>query len=336
VSLGHPLVLLGLLALPAIVLAGRLRPRRAVLFTNLDVLAAVAPGRSPWRRHVPPALLLLALGVLCLGVARPSVAHTVAVERATVILVVDASGSMQARDIRPNRLGAAQHAMESFVAAVPKRLRVGLVVFSTSPTVAAPPTRDRALLHRSIRMLDLYPSGGATAIGDALATAVELGRHALDDSSQKELAAYRPSPSPAPTAVGRGLVSILFLSDGAQTSGALPPFAGAERARRAGFRVYTIALGTPHGELRSAVGIPGAATSVPPDPVTLKKIARMTGGEFVAATSKYRLDDAYTRLGSSLGRQRSHTEVTFACLAAGMACLLGAGVASALWSPRLP
>jgi Ca-activated chloride channel family protein len=332
VSFAHPLVLLAFAALPLALVPGRLRARRAVVFTNLAVLAAVAPGRGPWRRHAPLALLLLAAASLCLGAARPSVAHTVPVERATVILVVDASGSMQARDVRPTRLGAAQHALESFVARVPKPLRVGLVVFATDSTVAASPTRDRALLHRSIELLDVYPSGGATAIGDALATAVTLGRRALE-GPQRDLAAFHPRPL---RTAQRGLVSILFLSDGAQTSGALPPFAGAERARRAGFRVYTIALGTPHGELRSAVGIPGAATSVPPDPVTLKKIARMTGGEFVAATSKYRLDDAYTRLGSSLGRQRSHTEVTFACLAAGMACLLGAGVASALWSPRLP
>jgi Ca-activated chloride channel family protein len=329
VSLGQPLLLLALLALPAFFLVERLRPRRTIVFTNLDVLATVAPTRRSWRRHVPVALLALAAAALCLAAARPSLARTVPVERATVILVVDASGSMEARDVRPTRLRAAQHALERFVDHVPKRLRVGLVVFSTEPSVAAVPTRDRALLRRSIRLLDVYPGGGATAIGDALALAVTLGRHALDGGNR--LAAYRPQPPP-PT--GRGLVSILFLSDGAQTSGILAPFAGAERARRAGFRVYTVALGKPSGTLRIAPGQP--ATKVPPDPKTLRAIAKRTGGEFVAAESADTLDDAYAHLGSSLGRTHGRTEVTFAFLLGGIALLLGAGVASALWSPRLP
>src|SRR4051794_24420946 len=106
-SLAHPAVLAALAAIPALLLVGRLRPRQTVVFTNLDVLAAVAPGRSPWRRHAPPALLALAAAALCLGAARPSVARRVPVERATVILVVDASGSMQAQDVRPTRLAAA-------------------------------------------------------------------------------------------------------------------------------------------------------------------------------------------------------------------------------------
>jgi Ca-activated chloride channel family protein len=329
VSFAHPLVLLALAALPLTLVPRRLRARRAVVFTNLAVLASVGPGRGPWRKHAPPALLLLAVAALCLGAARPSVAHTVPVERATVILVVDASGSMQARDVLPTRLGAAQHALDSFVARVPKPLRVGLVVFATDSVVAASPTRDRALLHHSIDLLDVYPSGGATAIGDALATAVELGRRALV-GPQRDLAAFHPR---SPPVAQRGLVSILFLSDGAQTSGALQPFAGADRAREAGFRVYTVALGTRMGTLR----VPGQPpTAVPPDPVTLRAIARRTGGEFVAAGTAQRLDDAYARLGSSLGRRRGTTEVTFAFLLAGIALVLGAGVASALWAPRLP
>jgi Ca-activated chloride channel family protein len=337
VTFAHPLVLLALV-LPAAVVAAavlqrRRRVRHAVVFTNLEVLAAVGPARRQWRRHVPPALLGLAVLALCLGAARPSVARNVPVERATVILVVDASGSMAATDVKPTRLGAAEHALRRFVDHVPNKLRVGLVVFSTEPTVAAVPTRNRQLLRRTITSLDMFPGGGATAIGDALATAVSLGKHALESRSERDLAALHATTKPLP---GHGLVSILFLSDGAQTSGLLRPYAGAERARRAGFRVYTVALGTRNGVLANVPGQPSTGTRVPPDPATLRRIAQLTGGEFTAATNARRLDDTYAHLGSSLGRRPAHTEVTFACLLAGVACVLAAGVASALWSPRLP
>src|SRR5439155_487618 len=142
-SFGHPLLLLTLLVIPAAAalygLAQRRRMQYAVRFTNLEVLSQVAGGRS-WRRHVPPVLFALALASLSFAVARPHARTLVPVDRATVILVIDASLSMQATDVAPSRLSAAQNAVRSFLDRVPKRVRVGLVVFFGEAQLGAPPT----------------------------------------------------------------------------------------------------------------------------------------------------------------------------------------------------
>ncbi len=342
-TFGAPLLLLTLLVIPAAaalyVVAQRRRMQYAIRFTNLDVLSQVAGGR-PWRRYVPPVLFAFALGSLCVAVARPQARTLVPSERATVILVVDASLSMQATDVRPSRLGAAQEAVRTFLDRVPKRVRVGLVVFSGEAQVGAPPTTDRELVRESIDSIGAFSGFGGTAIGDALVRAVELGRQALGTRSL--LAAGTPA-RPLPTA--RGLVSILFLSDGRQNRGIVPPLEGARRARDAGMPVYTIALGTRHGRLPPGLGQFGgglfggrSSTSrrLAPDPQTLRAISDISGGETFRARTAESLRAAYEKLGSRLGRKAGKSEVTYAFLGGAAALLAAAGVLSALWSPRLP
>jgi len=335
-SFGHPLLLLALLVVPAAVglylVAERRRMRYAVRFTNLDVLAGVAGGRA-WRRYVPPVLFLLALATLCVAFARPHVKKLVPKERATVILVVDASGSMQAKDVRPTRLGAAQAAVRAFLDRVPKRLRVALIVFAGEAQVATPPTTDRELVRESLVEIGAFPGFGGTAIGDALARAVELAQQAVAGDTAALTSATAASSRPADT---HGLASILFLSDGHQTGGELQPLQGAERAKAAGIPVYTIALGTPNGTLTRGVGPFSTTFPVPPDPETLKAIAQTTGGEFFAARSAKAVQAAYGKLGSRLGRTPGSSEVTFAFVAGAAVLLVAAGLLSALWSPRLP
>jgi Ca-activated chloride channel family protein len=338
-SFDHPLMLLALLVIPAAVglylLAERRRMRYAVRFTNLAVLAPVAASRRAWRRYVPPVVFLLALATLCVGLARPHVQSSAASDRATVILVVDASRSMSAQDVKPSRLGAAQAAVRTFLDRVPKRLRVGLVVFSGEAQVAAPPTTDRDLVRQAVDDIGEFRGFGGTAIGDAIAAAVELGQGAVGGSGG-ELASVTTA------AKTNGLVSILFLSDGRQTRGELQPLEGAARAKAAGIRVYTVALGTPHGSVRGFGGGGGGfgpfngRIRVAPDPATLKAIAEATGGQFFAARSAGALEAAYKKLGSSLGRTKSRTEVTYAFVGGAAALLLAAGLLSALWSARLP
>ena len=348
-SFDRPWLLLTLLAIPAAiglyVLSERRRMRYAIRFTNLDVLAGVVSGR-PWRQYVPVAFFLLALAALCAGVARPQRSTLVPRDRATVILVVDVSRSMEAKDVKPNRIGAAQAALETFLDQVPKRLQVGLIAFAGEPAVAAPPTVDHELVRDALETIRWYPSFGGTAIGDALAEAVRLGQEAVGGQNGN-LAAVRTAAAPAPDR-NKGLVSILFLSDGAQTRGDLQPLEGADRARSAGIPVYTIALGTPRGTLDFGYGSPrgtfpnpnpsgqGRRVPVPPDPITLRAIADRTGGEFFAARNSDSLQSAYKRLGSRLGRKPGETEVTYAFLAGAAGLLLLAGLLSALWSPRLP
>ena len=336
-SFAHPLLLLTLLVVPlavgAYLLAERRRMRYAVTFTNLDVLASVAGGRS-LRRYVPPVLFLLALALLSVALARPQRRTLVASDQATVILVVDVSGSMHAQDVKPTRLGAAQAAVRTFLERVPKRVRVGLIAFSSEPEIAAPPTRDRDLVRASLDELSFLQGYGGTAIGDALAAAVELGQRTVRGGPGAQTIAYTVSkPSK--------LVTILFLSDGKQTRGALPPLQGAQRARAAGIPVYTVALGTPSGVLVPFAGSLGGGTPsrripVPPDPATLSAIAKQTGGKFFAARSADALQSAYKELGSKLGRVPGHKEATNEAVALAALMLVAAGVLAAVWAPRLP
>ncbi len=333
-SFGHPLLLLTLLVVPVaavLYLSLQRRPARyAMTFTNVDVLASVVGGRS-LRRYVPPSLFLLALAALCVALARPHRNTTVASKHSTVILVIDVSGSMQASDVKPTRLGAAQAAARSFLKKVPKSVRVGLIAFSGEPQVAAPPTTDHDLVRASLDSLSLFNGYGGTAIGDALAAAVDLAGPTNPRGAQT--IAYRIA------ATTNSAVSILFLSDGHQTRGLLQPLEGAQRAASAGIPVYTVSLGTPNGVINRPFfgGGGGSATiPVPPDPETLSDVARMTGGQFFEARSAKALSSAYAHLGSRLGREPGKAEITYEFLAIGAGLLLAAGLLSALFSPRLP
>jgi Ca-activated chloride channel family protein len=336
VSFGHPLLLLTLLVLPLAVLAylllERRRARYAVTFTNLDVLASVAGGRS-LRRYVPPALFLLALGMLCVALARPHRSTLVASDKATVILVVDVSGSMHATDVKPTRLGAAQAAVRLFLERVPKRVKVGLIAFSSEPQIAAPPTTDRDLVRRSLDELDFFQAYGGTAIGDAIASATALGLKTIGKPKKPETIAYT-------VAKKNPLVTILFLSDGKQTRGSLSPLAGAQRAKAAGIPVYTVALGTPNGVLSRPFGFGGGGVPsripVPPDPTTLRAIANMTGGKFFNAHSADTVQSAYKELGSKLGRVPGTREATNEAVFLAALLLVAAAILSAIWAPRLP
>jgi Ca-activated chloride channel homolog len=347
VSFGHPLLLLSLLLVPLAFagykLAERRRMRYAVRYTNVDLLALVAAGQRPWRRYLAAALFLAALAALCVAVSRPRVTSTVTSDKATVILVLDVSGSMQAIDVKPTRLVAAQKAIHTFLDRVPSRVRVGLVLFAGEAQVATPPTRDHQLVGDAVDAAGEFRGFGGTAIGDAIATAVRLGIQATGERSSGALASYVVAP---PAHVASTIVSILFLSDGRQTQGQLLPLEGAGRARAAGFPVYTVALGTtgatrlrgfPQGFGGFGGGLFGAGRrGLSPDPVTLKAIATQTGGRFFRARSAGAVDSAYSKLGSSLGRQRGKVEITDAFLGAGAALLVLAGALSALWAPRIP
>jgi len=335
-SFDRPILLLTLLVVPlaiaAYLLIERRRMRYAVTFTNLDVLASVVGKRST-RRFVPPALFLLALSLLCFALARPQRSTLIPSDKATVILVVDVSGSMHATDVKPSRLGAAQAAVRTFLDRVPKRVRVGLIAFSSEPEVAAPPTTDRDLVRASVNELDFLQAYGGTALGDALAAAAELGKKVIREGKGPQTIAYtvaKPDP----------LVSILFLSDGKQTRGTLQPLEGAQRAKAAGIPVYTVALGTPQGVLTTPFGTFGGGTArripVPPDPATLTAVAKLTGGKFFNARSADALQSAYKELGSKLGRVKGRKEVTNEAVAIAALALLAAGILSALWGPRLP
>ena len=222
-SFASPYFLIALLLVPLVlglaIWFDRRRARYAVAFTNLDLLASVvAKRRRPWRRWIPLALFLLALAAASTALARPRAKVSVTSSQATVVLLVDVSGSMRANDVKPTRLGAAQHAMAVFSDKVPRKVRIGLVSFSTGPDVLVSPTVDRGVLQEGIDLLS--PEAG-TAIGDGLGVAVQVVKSSVAD-------APRGKDGKLPGA-------IVLLSDGAQTRGVLTPMQGAALARMRGF-----------------------------------------------------------------------------------------------------
>jgi Ca-activated chloride channel family protein len=316
-TFASPSVLLALLAIPAIVLlyvlAQRRRRRYVVRFTAVPVLAGVvAAGRvSPWRRHVPAALLLAALAALLVALAKPQTTVAVPVEKATVMLVTDASGSMRADDVSPSRLAAAQQAGRDFLSRVPKELQVGAVAFSDVPQSVSPPSTNREDVRA---LIDGLIADGGTAAGDAL-------QSALDSLQDAGVGGENRPPA-----------AIILLSDGATTTGADP----VEVAREAGNRkipIYTVALGTPDGTVPGGFG---GSIPVPPDPETLREISEVSGGQAYTADDADQLSAVYENLGSRLGTKQVEREVTAAFAGGGLVLLLGAAFAGLKTAGRLP
>jgi Ca-activated chloride channel family protein len=233
------------------------------------------------------------------------------------VLVVDVSGSMQADDVEPTRLDAAQRVVREFLEGLPPRFKVGVVAFSETAEVAAPATDDRQL---AIDAIDyLYPQRG-TAIGDGIARGVEVARAA--DAGQ-------------PAGVDRP-AAILMLSDGSQTEGVLLPMEGAARAKSFKIPVYTIALGTPEGIVEFSRFGSTRIIPVPPDKDTLRRVATTTGGRFYEASSIGDLRDAYEKMGSLVSKVERRQEVTYLFLAGGLVLLLAAAAIAVVTFPRLP
>ena len=306
------LVLIPIAIAAYVLLQGR-RREYAVRFASLATLASVAPRTPGWRRHLPPALLLLSLLALTFALARPEATFSVPRERASVMLVTDTSGSMAAQDVEPDRLTAARVAANAFLDEVPDKIRVGLVAFSSTSAVLQTPTTDRPAVRDA---LETIQAGGGTATGDGIGA----GLRALNAQNQNRSAAER-----IPGA-------IVLLSDGKATSGA-DPVGVAQQARQARVPIYTVALGTQEGTITTP---DGQELNVPPDLDALRGIAEVSGGRFFDAPSADALESAYADLGSRLGKEPEVREITAAFAGGGLVLLLlGAGLGLA-WFGRLP
>ena len=337
-----PLALWGLAVVPLAVwvhfAVRRRRMRFAVHYTNLEVLAGVVEGVPAWRRNLPAALYLLALSVLMVGFARPEASVLVPRERATVVLVMDTSGSMKANDVRPTRLDAAKTAARTFIDQLPERFQVGTVAFADEAEILTQPTVDRAAVRAAIESLEAQ---GATAMGDAVVEALKLNgtRAATSPTPPALVPTPTPSPSARPSERGPGeeLDAVLLLSDGYNTSGDVEPMEAAARARDAEVPVYTIALGTPDGVLQAPDAFGQLrSVQVPPDYDTLRAIAEETDAEFFMAPNSDDLRRIYENLGSRIGFVLDKEEVTYAFAGAGLLLAAAGMILSALWGARLP
>ena len=340
-----PQLLLGLLLIPIVIgfylWAQRRRSRYAIRFTNLDLLANLVPKRPSWRRHLPPILYLGAIAALLIGLARPTMVIATPREDATVILAMDVSGSMRATDVSPTRLDAAKASALNFIDKLPAGVRVGIVSFASEPVTLVTATTDRVALKAAINGLS---ARDGTAMGDALMQVLDIAQAIQAAGSEKLDASAAPGSSAAPGASAapnavtkQPLVAAILLSDGANSVGQAKPLDAAQRAKTLGVPIYTIALGTPQGTVDVQDQFGQTVTlQVPPDPVTLKQIASITGATAFDAQSANDLSSVYDNLQSRVGYTQERQEVTFALVGAGLLLVLAGAGLSALWFGRLP
>lgn len=315
--------LLALLALVPVaaagyVLAERRRKAAATLFGNPDLVRGLVSGQVGRRRHIPAAVLVVALALLLVGMARPRASFSVATEQATVMLAIDTSGSMRATDVKPTRLDAARAAASAFIDVLPKKYRVGIVSFSDTAATVLGPTSDREAARAVLATLK---ADGGTAIGAAILRSLSVVR-------PKAQPGIAPRPTDGPPA------SILLLSDGAQTAG--PATGGAATAAaNAGVSVSTVTLGTETATVD--VPVPGGnveRVQVTPDPGTLRSIAAATKGTFQSAPDAATLTQVYKKLGSQLAHHSEPREITAILAGAGAIGVLIAMALSLRWFRR--
>jgi Ca-activated chloride channel homolog len=321
-SFAEPAVLPGLVLIPFAALAytamQRRRLRDAAAFANPALMPNVVTERPGWRRHLPALLLLVALAALIIAAARPQRTVAAPQRAATVMLVMDTSGSMRAKDVEPDRLTAARKSATTLVDKLPDPYRVGLVTFSDFAVQDAAPSTDHGPTKDA---LERMVADGGTAMGDAISRGLRAAR----------------VPVPRPDGNGTRVLpaAIVLLSDGANNAGALRPEDAAAEAKRLRIPIFTIALGTEEGVIveTNPFGFT-RSRPVPPDKPTLRAVARITGGRYFEAPSAKDLQSIYNRLGTRLSSKPVKHEVTWGFAAGGLILLLGSVAISMSWFGR--
>ena len=327
----------------------RRKRKAAVRYANLGMIKEAMGAGSRIRRHVPPALMFVALAAMILAIARPTATVTLPTQKQTIIMALDASGSMRAKDVEPSRLVAMQNAAKQFVQEAAPKTKIGIVVFAATATLVAPPSDDR---EAAIQAIDRIQLQRATATGSGLI--VSLATIFPDAGFDVSQALFgRDAPRNAPIAgggagkgVGKGDAKkdfkpvepgsysnavIILLTDGQRTTGP-DPIEIAKLAADRGVRVYTVGFGTTSGEI---IGFEGWSFRVRLDEETLKSVALMTRGEYFYAGTAADLKKVYQTLNSRLSLEKKETEI--GALLSGIAALFAmlSGLLSLLWFNRM-
>ncbi|MDQ6776001.1 MAG: VWA domain-containing protein [Actinomycetota bacterium] len=316
-SFASPLVLLALLAIPLLIIwyygQQRRRTVAASAFVAPALTASVVPRRPRWRRHVPMLVMVLALAVLIAAAARPQRSVAVPITNGEIMLANDVSGSMNATDVAPSRLGAAENAAKRFLAKVPSTVQVGLLEFARTPTLLQSPTTNHALTAGAFTQLK---TSGGTAVGVTVLTAM---------NELKALPLVHGKRPPG---------AIVLISDGASNVGT-DPLAAARQARTEHIPIYTVAVGTPNGVIQFQRGTRTVVAPVPVSPQQLGQIASLSGGRAFTASNAAGLSAVYTHLAAQLGRKHVNHEITAGFAGGGLVLLLLGSVLSLRWFGRL-
>lgn len=327
--------------------------RNTTTFSSLGLLREAASGQKPWRRHVPVLLICLALVVLGVGAARPTVVMTVPSNDATVILALDVSGSMCNTDVTPNRLGAAQAAVRSFLQAQKSSgTKFGLVVFSSQAQLAVAPTTDTDVL---LKAIDGLTTGRGTVIGSAILTAVDAIAEIDPNVTPTDSSPASDTPTTNVTPATPVPEIVVLLTDGANTRGVTPQQAAVQAAQR-GVRVYPIGFGTTSPKSMQCTaaqvsnggfggggfgggpgggggGFGGGGGALIADDGALKTVAQITGGEFFSAESSDQLNNVLDSVRSRLGTVTEEIDISAFPAVLGSLLLLGAALVTLRKNP---
>ncbi len=335
-SFQWPFALLLLLLVPVLLIAYILLQRRrkkyAVRYASLS-LVRDAVGRGPGiRRHIPPALLLIALTILIVALARPQTTVTLPDQSGTVILTIDVSGSMAADDVKPSRMEAAKEAARAFIQKQPPSVQIGIVSFSDNAFTVQAPTNDQDALLAAVNRLQ--PQRG-TAIGRGILVslnAIAEGNGEQPAGFQNRFATPTPIPTPTPMPKGQYAPAVIVLLTDGENNQAPDPIESAQQASDRGIRVYTVGLGSAEGTI---LHIQGRSIRTRLDETTLQQIAQATNGTYYNAANEQDLINVYQNLDTHFVMKTEKTEVTAIFTAVGIIVLLVATGLSLLWFSRL-
>jgi Ca-activated chloride channel family protein len=321
----------------------RRKKKAALRYASLMLVKDAMGAGQRVRRHLPPLLFLAGLILLIGAVARPAAVVSLPSHRQTIILAMDVSGSMRAKDVEPNRLVASQEAAKAFIGAVPRDVRIGVVSFAATAAVVQPPTQNREDLIAAINRFQLQ-RGTATGSGIIVSLATIFPDEGIDVSEliygrgggprpmvgDRERPGARKDFKPVPPG-SYPSAAIILLTDGQRTTGP-DPIEAARMAADRGVRVFTVGFGTKAGDV---IGFEGWSFRARLDEESLKAIASTTRGEYFYAGTATDLSRVYDTLSTRLVVERKETEVTALFSAAGaVAAGLGA-LLSLLWFNRV-
>ena len=336
-----PTMLWGLLALPLLVGAYvwllRRRKKTALRYASLGLVKEALGRHGAWRRHVPPALLLVAIASLLLAVARPAAIVSLPLQEQTIVLAMDVSGSMRAADVQPNRLIAAQEAAKAFVADLPRSVRIAVVSFAGTAAVVQPPTLSRDDV---VAAIDRFQLQRGTAIGSGIVLSLatifpDAGIDLSQITGQREMP---PAPGDKPKQEWKPVepasytsAAVILLTDGQRTTGP-DPVEAAKMAADRGIRVYTVGVGTKEGEI---IGFEGWSMRVRLDEETLKTIANVTRADYFYAGTAADLKKVYQGLSTRLIVEKKETEISALFAALGALLVVVAAGLSVWWFGRV-
>jgi Ca-activated chloride channel family protein len=342
--------LLWLLVLVPVLVAAYLwllsrRKRSALRFTDLARVRQAIGSSQRVRRHLPPALLLVAVLLALLALARPSTVFTLPSQHQTIVLAMDVSRSMRVTDVEPNRISAAQAAAKSFIEELPSNVRVGIVSFAGTAAVVQTPTESKEDL---IAAIDRFQLQMGTATGSGLLVSLSLlfpddgidlesavfggrfarsggGPAAIDQARRTDRPAKREVAPVPPGSFTGG--AVILLSDGRRTTGP-DPLEAAKLAADRGVRVHTVGFGTREGGVLSQ---DEWSIYVRLDEETLKAVAGITHGEYFYAGTAADLKKVYQNINAKFSMERRETEIGALLSAAAALCIVAALGLTTLW-----